>query len=289
MTLQITFIGGKIDPVEAKNRCIRFGKIKKSDVETGIGVIQDDVIQYDVKAFLSMLQEMIKYNDITGIKVYYACYDPANPVDVAYIPANKNGMLTLIFVPTIEKKGSLLYDNLTKDYYIMNKTGDGFVNLNKPPQPNGLASRWVGTYQGDVLPNLLNGMDTKSTWYELQEVLETIKVINEGINNQTINSMLYSFASYKKGDKIDRTLANGQRIKVDIDNKLSGIFWFGIDLKSDNFMEIIHGDGTFEKALAYKNNEPEKFEKKFRLLADPDPYDTGIPIPPASGVDPQLP
>lgn len=57
MTLQITFIGGKIDPKEARNRCIRFGKIKKNDVESGIGVIQDSVIQYDVTAFLSMYRK----------------------------------------------------------------------------------------------------------------------------------------------------------------------------------------------------------------------------------------
>ncbi len=289
MTLQITFIGGKIDPKEARNRCIRFGKIKKNDVESGIGVIQDSVIQYDVTAFLSMLQEIINYPGIKGVNVYFACYDPTQNGDGDYIPSSKNNMLTLIFVPTIEKNGSLLYDNLTNDYYIMNKDGDGYVNLNKPPQPKGLASRWVSTYQGNVLPKLLNGKDTKKTWYELEEVLGTIKAINDGINNNTINSMLYSFASYKGGDKIDRTLINGQRIKIDIDDRLSGIFWFGIDLKAYDFTNMINGDGTFEKALAYKNHEPENFEKKSRLLADPDPYDTGIPIPPASGDGTQLP
>lgn len=289
MTQRITYLGGKIDPVIARERCVRFREIKKDDVRIAINKEPDETIQYDVKAFSEMLQQVLKYKSVTGVNIYFACYDPAHGEDRIHIPDNKEQMLTLVFVPTVEMNGSVMYDNLTKDYYIMKKNGKGHVNLNKPPKNTDLVSRWIDKYQQDVLVNLLNGDDTKSVWYQKDVIVEIVNAINNGIENNTIDSMLYSFAAHSGGDKIDTTLLNGQRIKLEIDYHLSGIFWFGLNLDPDNFRELISSRNAFENALAYKDEASGNKRSQRKLLAEGDSYDTGIPIPPAGGDGSLLP
>jgi hypothetical protein len=263
----------KIPVSVARLRFNRFRENKKDAISFGINNTADEYIKYDPGAFLAICRQIINSaGNITGMKVYFACYNPSLDTDRAHIPNGKAKFVTLVFVPTVRSGNSLMYDR--NDYYLMNALGYGHSSVSK-----GTATRWVSLFLDTVLPELPDN-DTQALWYDRALIEDMITNVNIEIQSQETTQMLFCFGTYEQDERM-RVKTNGQERQLFIGDQLTGTFLFGTNL----IAEINTPLTTAERNAARRwiQEQSTLSDGKNRPFdTDPDSYDTGIPIPPAS-------
>jgi hypothetical protein len=263
----------KIPVSVARLRCKRFRENKKTAISYGINNPADEYIQYDPGAFLAICRQIINSaQNITGMKVYFACYNPSVGADQNHIPNGKAKFVTLVFVPTVKSGNSLMYDR--KDYYLMNASGKGHSSVSKDT-----AIRWVSLFIEKVLPELPDN-DTQALWYDRALIEDMITKVDLEIQSHETTQMLFCFGTYEEDEKM-RVKINGQEQQLFIGDQLTGTFLFGTNLIAE-----VNRALTAEERNAARRWIQEQSTlsdgKNRPFDTDPDSYDTAIPIPPAS-------
>lgn len=264
-----------------KQRVDRFKIIKYRSIKNAQGGRTPEVsIAYDINAFLTLYKKIIDTPDVTGVRVYFACYvrsntgNPANDQqnDHERIPLDsqkqyKTGFLTLLFAPTKIYGGTDLADN-GSDYYIFNAKGDGYVLLSKTE-----ASDWVKAYQsGGMLHELNTNMgsdgDTKSLWYNISNIQYTYRDIRLNHINET-KLITAFFGAYLQNESVNIDFGRQQGIIFkNLSNQLTLVFCTGSG-PTVNLESIVKR--LWEKA------------RFLFTMINPADYDTGAPCPPNIG------
>ncbi len=268
MSIQM-FLPWPLDHQLAYNRTMRFESLKKGKIDHYVNGIHDLLIRYEYTAFKALLDAILNTKDVTGMRVYFACY-PKNgdpDYDGTHVPNGHAGHITLLYVPTTHKGSNDLTDIET--YYTFNGSGNKMITLTDKTQ----ALRWARAYRNGIRTQLdpdTAGEDTNSIWYSKASV----EYMNTDIPNHVLyqNSITVFFGAYDKNESTpaDTEIGSGQTKSLPVSNQLAIIFGTGQDpltafaaKKKPSFWQLL--------------------KKLFAQTTDPEDYDTGAPCPPAEG------
>ena len=207
-----------------------------------------------------------------GIRIYFAAYQlKGSAYNDDFVPKDMEDMLTLVFAPT-DTHGTDIND--IGEFYIIDQVSGGKGVLLKDKT---VASGWVRNYQDTKLPVLtkrLGRPDTKSLWYNVDDFSEFIAEIECQINTGIkIPVIKISIAAFNTNDTMLAKLP-GSTYSIFVGSQLTLLF--------SPIEQIISGEGVPLMLFTEKIS-------KSGMEIDPTDYDTGIPIPPASGDGSSLP
>jgi hypothetical protein len=149
---------------------------------TAVANHAEPVYQLDLDLFLGLLKKF-KAADYNGIRVYFACYpDDPNEVERDIVPTDKEGQLTLIFVPTRKHNNLITGTDDPTEFWHLGSDGQ-LTHLPIPgtvPVEQDIVTSWVRHYRknrmnvleqdGKASTNNPNFQETRSHWYNLDNI-----------------------------------------------------------------------------------------------------------------------
>lgn len=187
---------------------------------------ENAVISYPFEIFIRMLEIFAYRRDIySGLRVYLASYlnVPGDPGS-SHIPANHEGKLTLIFVPTRSPDGIHHKDDLSNMYTICDNRLVQLPDPSTVPARADTASNWIRNFQQNRVSSLeadgkkVTGnntyLETRSLWYSMDSIagdghLEVGLIAFARCMNQAqvnpVDGIVVRFACFVPGDNAGQT------------------------------------------------------------------------------------